>query len=92
LGRVINDASTKLVNVIDLYVSPFGEMKVISNRFQKATDALLFDPAMWSKLVLRNWTRETLAKTGDNESHMIVGEFSLKHKNFSASAVVNQLS
>lgn len=92
LGRVINDGSTKVVNVVDLYVSPFGEQKVVSNRFLKATDALLFDPAMWSTLVLRNWTRETLAKTGDNESHMIVGEFSLKHKNYSASALINALT
>jgi hypothetical protein len=76
----------KLVNVVDVYVSPFGEVKVVLNRFIKAKHTLLFDPEMWKKVYLRNWTRETLAKTGDNLQMMLLGEFSLKHKNFFASA------
>jgi len=76
----------KVVNVVDVYVSPFGEVKVVLNRFMKAKHTLLFDPDMWKKLVLRPWTRETLAKTGDNMSMMLLTELSLKHKNFKASA------
>ena len=83
---------TKIVNVVDLYVSPFGEKRIVLNRFLKTTDALLFAPSYWSKAVLRPWTRTMLAKTGDNEMHMIVGEFSLKHKNQSASGLVTDLS
>lgn len=79
-----------IVNVIDLYVSPFGEVKVVLNRFQLATDYLIFDPSMWSRPVLRPWSRETLAKTGDNTRMMIVGEFSLRHKNYFASAIVRK--
>ena len=85
-------ASTKVVNVVDIYVTPFGEKKVVLNRFLKTTDALLFDPMYWKKAVLRPWTRTTLAKTGDNEMHMIVGEYSLKHLNQSASGLVTDLS
>lgn len=76
----------KVVNVVDVYVSPFGEVKVVLNRFLAAKHTLLFDPDMWKKLTLRPWTRETLAKTGDNLSMMLLGEFSLKHKNFFASS------
>lgn len=83
---------TKVVNVVDIYVTPFGEKKVVLNRFLKTTDALLFDPMYWKKAVLRPWSRTTLAKTGDNEMHMIVGEFSLKHLNQSASGLVTDLS
>jgi hypothetical protein len=43
---------------------------------------------MWTQATLRPWTRQTLAKTGDAEKQMIVGEFSLKHKNYAASAMV----
>jgi hypothetical protein len=43
---------------------------------------------MWSLATLRPWMRETLAKTGDSVKQMIVGEFSLKHKNFKASGIV----
>lgn len=85
-------ASTSIVNVVDLYVSPFGEQKVILNRFLKATEALLFDPAMWSLVTLRPWTRELLAKTGDNDRHLIVGEFSLKHKNYKGTGRITGLT
>lgn len=84
--------STSIVNVVDLYVSPFGQQKVILNRFLKATEALLFDPAMWSLVTLRPWTRELLAKTGDNDRHLIVGEFSLKHKNYKGTGRITGLT
>jgi len=82
----------KLVNVVDLYVSPFGEYKVVLNRFQKATDAWLLDPSMWQDVTLRGWTREALSKTGDNSKHMLVGEFGLKHKNFAADGLITNLT
>ena len=75
---------------MDLYVSPFGEVKVYLNRFLKAGDTLVFDPENWKQCTLRGWTRETLAKDGDNMKMMIVGEFSLKHKNQKASAVIRE--
>jgi uncharacterized protein YhfF len=89
--RTIVDAdssSGKVVNAVDLYVSPFGEVKIILNRFQKSTNTLVYENTMWSKQVLRPWFREALAKTGDSTKQMIVGEFSLKHKNFKASGVI----
>jgi hypothetical protein len=48
----------------------------------------VFDPAQWSLVTLRPWTRENLAKTGDAQRQMVVGEFSSKHKNTKASAIV----
>ena len=79
---------TKLVNVVDLYVSPFGEYKVVLNRFILASAALLFDPGMWEEKTLRPFTREPLSKTGDNSMHMLVGEKGLAHKNFKACASI----
>jgi hypothetical protein len=80
--------SNNIVNAVNLYVSPFGEQKVEINRFIKAKNTLIYEPSMWSQATLRPWTRQTLAKTGDAEKQMIVGEFSLKHKNYAASAMV----
>lgn len=71
--RTINDGSKTLVNAVDLYVSPFGELKVVINRFLKSDHALMFDPDMWRKAVLRPWSRTMLAKDGDNEKHLLVG-------------------
>lgn len=89
--EIINGTKdTSIVNVVDLYVSPFGQQKVVLNRFLKDKDTLVFEPDMWKKVSFRPWFRETLAKTGDNTSMMIVGEFSLKHKNFKASGYVRE--
>lgn len=82
----------RITNVVDLYVSPFGEMKVVLNRFMLNTTAMLIDTEMWKKCVLRNWSRTMLAKDGDAERHMIVGEFSLKHKNFKASGYIDAIT
>lgn len=92
-SRVINDGSKTIVNAVNLYVSPFGEEKIVMSRHLKAGDTLLFDPAMWKRVYLngRNWFRETLAKTGDKLSMMIVGEFSLKHMNQKASTLVREM-
>jgi hypothetical protein len=78
----------KLVNAVNLYVSPFGEQVVELDRFLKTKSTLIYDPDMWTQATLRPWTRENLAKVGDSERMLIVGEFGLKHKNFSASALV----
>jgi hypothetical protein len=86
----MNAGEKTITNVVDVYVSPFGEQKVVNNRFVKSTNTLVYEPDMWKKVTLRPWSRETLAKTGDNTQMMIVGEFSLKHKNFSGSGAIVQ--
>jgi hypothetical protein len=85
-------ADRKVVNVVDLYVSPFGEQKVVLNRFMKADSALLFAPEYWKIAVLRPWTRIPLAVTGDANRTQLIGEFSLKHVNQKASAAIKGLT
>jgi hypothetical protein len=93
-SRVINDGSKTIVNAVNLYVSPYGEEKIVLSRYLKDGDTLIFDPAMWKRVALqgRNWFRETLAKTGDALRMMIVGEFSLKHMHQKASALVREMA
>lgn len=80
----------KIVNAVDLYVSPFGQVAIQLNRFLKAGDTLVYDPSNWKLCIFRNWFRETLAKDGDNVKMMVVGEFSLRHSNYKASAVIRE--
>lgn len=89
--RDIGNAS-KIVNVVDLYVSPFGEYKVILNRFLAPTVAWLLDPSMWKDVTLRNWTRTPLAKTGDSNRQMIVSERGLKNTNFKSSPLIENIA
>jgi hypothetical protein len=101
--RDFGDGKT-VVNVVEVYVSPFGKIKVVLNRFQLRrpnitisatarvlTDTLVYDPDNWMKSVLRPWQRETLAKTGDSVKIQMLSEQSLKHKNFNASALITDI-
>ena len=92
-GRNREFAQTKtLVNVIERVVSPYGEYKVVLNRHQLTTHAFLIDPAMWRSSVLRPFSRTLLSSAGDSEKHFVVGEYSLKHMNFSADGMITGLS
>jgi hypothetical protein len=90
--RNFNDAQKTLTNVIDLYVSPYGEYKVVLNRHQMTTHAFLLDPSMWRSAVLRPFSRTLLAKTGDSEKHFVVGEYGLMHMNPKGSGMINALT
>lgn len=82
----------KVVNAVDLYISPFGELKVVINRQLKSTDALLIDPGMWKLMKLRGWKMTPLAKTGDSNRWMLVGEYGLKHRNQEATGRITNLT
>lgn len=90
-NREISQGKT-LVNAIDLYVSPYGEYRVVLNRELKTTHALLIDPTMFKTCTLRPFTRTLLAKNGDSDRHHIVGEVSCKHTNFGDSVKISGLS
>lgn len=90
--RNFNDGTKTLVNVIDLYVSPYGEYKVVLNRHQMSTHAFLLDPTMWRSAVLRPFSRTLLAKSGDSDKHFVVGEYGLMHLNPKASGQINALT
>lgn len=81
-----------LVNAIDLYVSPYGEYRVVLNRHLATDTALLIDPSMFKTCVLRPFARTLLAQTGDSDKHSIVGEYSCKHMNFADSVKITGLT
>ena len=91
-NREFNDGNKTLTNVVNLYVSPFGEYKVVLNRHQMTTHAFLLDPSMWRTASLRPFARTLLAKTGDSDTHMVVGEMGLMHKNPLGSGQINALT
>lgn len=90
--REFSGDTKKVVNVVDLYVSPFGEYKVVLNRFQLSSHAWLLDPSAWKLVTLRPWTRTPLAKTGDSDKSQLLGEFGLKNTNFKSSGLINALT
>ena len=81
-----------LVNAIDLYISPYGEYRVVLNRHLESSHALLIDPSMFKTCTLRPFTRTLLSKSGDSDKHFVVGEMSCKHMNFADSVKINALT
>ena len=83
---------TRLMNVVDLYVSPFGELSVVTNRWQKSTDAILMETARWDLPMLRSMRTVPLAKTGSNEKVLLDCELTCRHENFKSSGLITDLN
>ena len=83
---------TRLVNVVDIYVSPFGEVSVVPNRFLDANSALVVDTEFWSRAVLRPMQTIVLAKTGDSDKRQMLTELTLVCENSKASGLIDDLT
>ena len=67
-----------LVGAVDIYVSDFGNIQVVANRFQRERDAWVIDPDMAKMTTLRPYQQVELAKTGDAEKRMLIVEWGHK--------------
>jgi hypothetical protein len=67
-----------IVGAADIYVSDFGNVSVVANRFQRERDGLVIDPEYATVAYLRPFQQIELAKTGDAEKRMLVVEYGLK--------------
>ena len=82
----------KLIAAIDVYVSDFGTLKLVPNRFQRARTAFVLEMAKWKVAYLRPFTTEDLAKTGDSDAKHLIAEYTLEAANEAASGAVRDLS
>jgi hypothetical protein len=62
---------------IDVYVSDFGVLRVVPNRFQRERDAWFLDWEYVETRFLRPLSQVKLAKTGDAEKRMMIQEVTL---------------
>lgn len=83
---------TKIIGAADIYVSDFGNLEIVPNRFQRNRDALFVDPEYVSFVYLRDFRTEKLAKTGDSEKRMLLVEWGLKVKTELAHGIVADLT
>jgi len=67
-----------LVGAVDLYVSDFGNVATVANRFQRERDAWVLDPEYAKMVTLRPYQQVELAKTGDAEKRMLIVEWGHK--------------
>ena len=67
-----------LIGAVDIYVSDFGNVSVIANRFQRERDAWVLDPEYAKMNVLRPYQQVELAKTGDSAKRLLLVEWGHK--------------
>lgn len=82
----------KIVNAVDVYVSDYGELMVVPDRFMRQRDVFVLDTDMWSVDFHRDFSTHDLAKTGDSERKQMLNEWTITSKHEGASGGIFDLS
>jgi hypothetical protein len=82
---------TTIVGSADLYMSDFGTISIVPNRFMRTRDALVIDPEYAALAYLRPFQTNDLAKTGDSENTQLLAEVTLEVKNEAAHGIIADL-
>jgi hypothetical protein len=86
------DQPTTIIGAADVYMSDFGTLNVVPDRFMRTRDALLIDPEYAALAYLRPFATMDLAKVGDSDKTQILCEFTLEMRNEAAHAIVADLN
>jgi hypothetical protein len=90
--HVTSAKPSTIIGAADVYVSDFGNVSIVANRFQRERDVFVLDPEYASVCYLRPFQTVELAKTGDAEKRMLLCEWGLKIKNEKAHGAVYDLN
>lgn len=87
----VDPSPTAIIGSADVYVSDFGTVRVIPNRFQRERDAWVLDWDYMSVRYLRPYATKPLAKTGDAEKRLLICEYTLQVNQESALGIAADL-
>lgn len=86
------DSPSTIIGAADVYVSDFGNLSIVPNRFSRSRDAYVIDPDLVQLATLRPMQSTELAKTGDATKHLILMEAGLQVDQQKGLGVVADLS
>jgi hypothetical protein len=91
------NSPTTIIGAADVYLSDFGTVSVVPNRFMTSTNtcdevAYVLDPDMAAIAYLRPFQTNELAVTGDNESTQLLCEYTLEVRNEAAHGIIADLT
>jgi hypothetical protein len=93
---VPGNVQAAIIGAADVYVSDFGTISIVPNRFIPNTDnddvAFLLDPEMAAVSYLRPFQTNELAKTGDADLTQLLVEYTLEVKNQAAHGIIADLT
>lgn len=90
--NVKGDKPSVIIGAADMYVSDFGTLSIVPNRFQRERDAWFLDFDYVNIGYLRSFRRVKLAKTGDAEKRMLLADWGLRVKNEAALGLAADLT
>jgi hypothetical protein len=90
--RVVDGNAATVHTAIDIYVSDFGSLAVVPNRFQVQDSMLVLEMDMFAMASLTEFEETPLAKVGDSDKIMLVSEYTLESRNEAASGIVADLT
>lgn len=91
-GNAGSSSSLTIVAAADMYLSDFGKLKIVPNRFSRERSALVVDTDYWSIHYLRPFAVNPINKTGDAEKRQLIVEYTLCSRNQRASGIVADLT
>jgi len=80
---------TAIVGAADLYISDFGEHRVVPNRFCKTNQVLVLDMDYWKIAYLRKVSQKEIARTGAAIKRFIDVEFAIVASNPQSSGKIS---
>lgn len=83
---------TAIVGAADLYISDFGEHRIVPNRFQKTNQVLVLDMDYWKIGYLRKVSQKEIARTGAAIKRFIDVEFCVVASNPQSSGKVSSVT
>lgn len=86
------DGPTTIIGAADVYLSDFGALTVVPNRFSRERDAWCLDTEYASIATLRPIQKVDLARTGDAEKSMLICETGVKISNEKAHGLIADLN
>jgi hypothetical protein len=86
-GRSPN-SGIQVVGAVDYYVSDFGVLAIVPNRFSREDDVLILDTSLWELGTFRGYQLKENGRDGDKLDFFVVHDFCLISRNEAGSGVV----
>jgi hypothetical protein len=71
----------QIIGAVDVYVSDYGNHKIVLSRYVRSTSILFLDMSLWGVAYLRPFQAMDIAATGDAKKKMLLAEATLVAKN-----------
>lgn len=90
--NVDDNKQAQIIGAADVYVSSYGSHKAILSRYMRASVVLCLDMSKWALAWLDPLHMENIAKSGDSEKRMIVGEWTVVARSPTANTKMTALT